>query len=238
MHSLSAYLCRRPTLLQKLASLANLTPAERKARLEAVKARKAAGGTRGSGLRGVKPAPGTRTMEALQSGVAQETSAAGKTPGAAAPAAKPPAAPAAKPPAAPAAKPPAAAAATTAATEAAEAAPAVTKNAPKNAPKVPVKSRLLTGRNAAILGGAAALGAGGMYLYNRHRKQASIAEYSVLFDKVASGGFGTENREALYGICQSIEAPVITEKVASIESVSSISESDARKARLDQLLKR
>ena len=67
---------------------------------------------------------------------------------------------------------------------------------------------------------------------------SSLAEYSVLFDKVADGDFGEEVRHALYGICEAIEAPEITEKTASIEDVSINSEHDARKARLDQLLKR
>lgn len=90
---------------------------------------------------------------------------------------------------------------------------------------------------AGAAAGLAALG-GGAYLYNRHRKQASIAEYSVLFDKVASGELGEHSRQALYGICQAIEAPISAEKTASVYDVSDLSETDARKARLDQLLKR
>ena len=73
---------------------------------------------------------------------------------------------------------------------------------------------------------------------NRPKKTASIAEYSVLFDKVASGDLGEHARQALYGICQTVEAPVTAEKTASAYDASNLSENDARKARLDQLLKR
>jgi hypothetical protein len=66
----------------------------------------------------------------------------------------------------------------------------------------------------------------------------SLAEYSVLFDKVASGDLGEHARQALYGICQTKEASFPTEKTASATSTQTLSESDARKARLDQLLKR
>lgn len=69
-------------------------------------------------------------------------------------------------------------------------------------------------------------------------KNASAAEYSVLFDKVASGNLGEHARQALYGICQTLEAPVTAEKTASVYDASNLSENDARKARLDQLLKR
>ena len=96
----------------------------------------------------------------------------------------------------------------------------------------------LNPRHAAMgAAGLAALG-GGAYLYNRHRKQASIAEYSVLFDKVASGELGEHSRQALYGICQSLDAPIAAEKTASVYNAGDLSENDARKARLDQLLKR
>jgi len=75
-------------------------------------------------------------------------------------------------------------------------------------------------------------------IYEAIDKTASIAEYSVLFDKVASGDLGEHARQALYGICQTIEAPVTSEKTASAYGASNLSENDARKARLDQLLKR
>jgi hypothetical protein len=65
----------------------------------------------------------------------------------------------------------------------------------------------------------------------------SIAEHSVLFDKAASGDYGEETRQALHGICQSIEAPS-AEKTASVYDAGNLSENSARKARLDQLLKR
>lgn len=72
----------------------------------------------------------------------------------------------------------------------------------------------------------------------RGLKTASIAEYSVLFDKAASGELGEGTRQALYGVCQAIEAPIAAEKSASVYDASNLSEEDARKARLDQLLKR
>jgi len=67
---------------------------------------------------------------------------------------------------------------------------------------------------------------------------SGIAEYSVLFDKVASGEFGEHSRQALYGICQSLDAPIAAEKTASVYNAGDLSETGARKARLDQLLKR
>lgn len=86
--------------------------------------------------------------------------------------------------------------------------------------------------------GLAALG-GGAYLYNRHKKQASVAEYSVLFDKVASGDLGEHARQALLGICDTIPEPAtLSEKSASVYDATDLSEDAARKARLDQLLKR
>lgn len=78
-----------------------------------------------------------------------------------------------------------------------------------------------------------------MPLYNRHKKTASIAEYSVLFDKVASGDLGEHARQALLGICDTIPEPTtLSEKSASVYDATDLSEDNARKARLDQLLKR
>jgi hypothetical protein len=94
------------------------------------------------------------------------------------------------------------------------------------------------------LGVGAALGAlGGAALHaskkKRSEKKASIAEYSVLFDKAASGDIGEHARQALQGICSAVETPVITaEKTASVYDAGNLSEIDARKARLGQLLKR
>ena len=70
------------------------------------------------------------------------------------------------------------------------------------------------------------------------QKAASLAEHSVLFDKIADGDLGEEVQHALHGICQAIEVPNNAEKTASVYDVTNLSESDARKARLDQLLKR
>jgi len=70
-------------------------------------------------------------------------------------------------------------------------------------------------------------------------KRASVAEYSVLFDKVASGDLGEHTRQALLGICDTIPEPTtLSEKTASVYDVMDFSENDARRARLDQLLKR
>ena len=71
------------------------------------------------------------------------------------------------------------------------------------------------------------------------RKTASIAEYSVLFDKVASGDLGEHTRQALLGICDTIPEPsTLSEKSASVYDATDLSEDAARKARLDQLLRR
>lgn len=70
----------------------------------------------------------------------------------------------------------------------------------------------------------------------------SVAEYSVLFDKIADGDLGDTAREALIGICESIDETVssdnLSEKTASVYDVSNDFESDVRKDRLDQLLRR
>lgn len=72
----------------------------------------------------------------------------------------------------------------------------------------------------------------------RGMKMASAAEYSVLFDKIADGDLGEPIRQALYGVCETIEAPSLSEKTASVYDVTELSETDARRARLDQLLRR
>jgi hypothetical protein len=95
---------------------------------------------------------------------------------------------------------------------------------------------MLTRRMGAA--GAMAGTLGGLGYAAMNRKQASVAEYSVLFDKVASGELGEGPRQALYGICQAVEAPQLSEKTASVYDASNLTEEDARKARLDQLLKR
>ena len=78
-----------------------------------------------------------------------------------------------------------------------------------------------------------------MSVRNRLEKRASVAEYSVLFDKVASGNLGEGTRQALLGICDTIQEPTtLSEKTASVYDVMDFSENDARRARLDQLLKR
>lgn len=69
--------------------------------------------------------------------------------------------------------------------------------------------------------------------------RASTAEYSVLFDKVASGDLGEHARQALLGICDTIPEPdTLSEKSASVYDATDLSEDAARKARLDQLLRR
>ena len=85
--------------------------------------------------------------------------------------------------------------------------------------------------------GAGAIGGGIAGGLSGPPKEASLAEYSVLFDKIADGNLGEDARQALYGVCQSIEAPNISaEKTASMYDASSLSEDSARRARLDQLL--
>lgn len=73
---------------------------------------------------------------------------------------------------------------------------------------------------------------------NRKDEGASIADYSSLFDKVAEGQFGDSVKNALYGVCQAVDASFVSEKTASWYDVTDLDESDARKARLDQLLRR
>jgi len=69
-------------------------------------------------------------------------------------------------------------------------------------------------------------------------KEASIAEYSVLFDAIDSGELGPHVKEALFGVCEGMSSSLQSHhaKVAS-ESIE-FSEADARQARLDQLLRR
>ena len=75
--------------------------------------------------------------------------------------------------------------------------------------------------------------------YGNKKEAASVAEYSVLFDKVASGDLGEDARQALLGICDTIPEPTtLSEKSASVYDVTDLSENNARTARLDQLLKR
>jgi hypothetical protein len=87
------------------------------------------------------------------------------------------------------------------------------------------------------------LTAAGLYgagkMMNR-QKTASLKEYSVLFDKVASGDLGESARQALLGICDTIPEPdTLSEKTASVYDGGMVtSESDARNNRLDQLLRR
>lgn len=117
--------------------------------------------------------------------------------------------------------------------EAREAASAAVKMAP-----------MAAGIGGGLLGGSVGLGTGAIGggiagSLSTNRKEASLAEYSVLFDKIADGDLGEEARQALYGVCQTIETSNIpTEKTASMYDASNLSEDDARKARLDQLLKR
>lgn len=97
--------------------------------------------------------------------------------------------------------------------------------------------RVLGATGAATAGTVGAIG-GGVIGHKATTKEGSLAEYSVLFDKIADGDLGEEAQHALHGICQAIEVPNNAEKTASVYDVTNLSESDARKARLDQLLKR
>ena len=67
----------------------------------------------------------------------------------------------------------------------------------------------------------------------------SAAEYSALFDAVAENRFGPTVKEALAGICEAIDnTSTVSEKTASVYDGQDFSESEARKMRLDQLLRR
>jgi len=72
-------------------------------------------------------------------------------------------------------------------------------------------------------------------------KTGSVAEYGDLFNLAADGHFGEDTKEALAGICAAYDKVNLSsaEKVASIHQENNVlSESDARHARLDQLLRR
>jgi len=119
-----------------------------------------------------------------------------------------------------------------------------TPNTALVAPKPSVSSRLSKNMKRGLGGAALAVGSVAYGLHRRNKKNslqktASIAEYSVLFDKVASGDLGEHSRQALLGICDTIPEPTtLSEKSASVYDATDLSEDNARKARLDQLLKR
>ena len=66
-------------------------------------------------------------------------------------------------------------------------------------------------------------------------RSASLAEYSVLFDAIDSGELGPHVKEALFGVCEGMSSSLQSHhaKVAS-----TLSEEDARQARLNQLLRK
>mgnify|MGYP003657870910 CR=1 FL=1 len=116
---------------------------------------------------------------------------------------------------------------------------------PAKVPRRPTTSRGLSGGKKALLGlgitgaGTLAYGLHRRNKKNSRQKTASIAGYSVLFDKVASGDLGEHARQALLGICDTIPEPAtLSEKSASVYDAIDLSEDAARKARLDQLLRR
>ena len=102
------------------------------------------------------------------------------------------------------------------------------------------------------LGGA--IGAGGGYISqklkgieaqretNRRQKTASVGEYSALFDAIADGHLGEATKEALAGVCTVYDNVYSSsvEKVATLSNEDSklLTETEARSARLDQLLRR
>jgi hypothetical protein len=69
-------------------------------------------------------------------------------------------------------------------------------------------------------------------------KAASIAEYSVLFDKIDSGEFGPHVKEALFGVCEGLSSSLQSHHAKVASSPMQMTESQARQARLDQLLRK
>jgi hypothetical protein len=69
-------------------------------------------------------------------------------------------------------------------------------------------------------------------------KRASIAEYSILFDKIDSGEFGPHVKEALFGVCEGLSSSLQSHHAKVASSPMQMTESQARQARLDQLLRK
>lgn len=69
-------------------------------------------------------------------------------------------------------------------------------------------------------------------------KAASIAQYSVLFDKIDSGEFGPHVKEALFGVCEGLSSSLQSHHAKVASSPMQMTESQARQARLDQLLRK
>lgn len=65
-----------------------------------------------------------------------------------------------------------------------------------------------------------------------------LAEYSVLFDEIDSGHFGDHVKEALYGVCEGMASSVQSHYEKKASSPTSMTEEDARQARLNQLLRK
>jgi hypothetical protein len=69
-------------------------------------------------------------------------------------------------------------------------------------------------------------------------KSASLAEYSVLFDHIDSGDLGSHVKQALIGVCEAITSPLQSPHAKVASSPMQMTESQARQARLDQLLRK
>ena len=70
-----------------------------------------------------------------------------------------------------------------------------------------------------------------------HRTSPSLAEYSVLFDVIDSGAFGSHVKEALIGVCEGMSSSLQSPH-AKIASSPVHTEEEARQARLNQLLRK
>jgi len=68
-------------------------------------------------------------------------------------------------------------------------------------------------------------------------KEASLAEYSVLFDAIDSGALGSHVKEALIGVCEGMSSS-LQSLHAKIASSPVHTEEEARQARLNQLLRK
>lgn len=68
-------------------------------------------------------------------------------------------------------------------------------------------------------------------------KSASLAEYSVLFDAIDSGAFGSHVKEALIGVCEGMSSS-LQSLHAKTASSPVYTEEEARQARLNQLLRK
>lgn len=74
--------------------------------------------------------------------------------------------------------------------------------------------------------------------FSTTKNASSLAEYSVLFDEIDSGRFGDHVKEALYGVCEGVASSVQSHYEKKASSPTSMTEEDARQARLNQLLRK